>query len=52
MTPVPNRGTVKVQTDRRGHDNPKGFNIRSRISFVALSPPFCNATAPTIANSA
>lgn len=34
------------------HEKPILLNIRSRASRFAASPPFCNATAPTIAYSA
>lgn len=34
------------------HCSPNGHNIRSLTTLLATSPPFCNATAPTIAYSA
>jgi len=34
---------------RLPHLMPSGFNIRSRTIWFAISPPFCSATAPTIA---
>lgn len=33
------------------YDIPRGFNILSRATLVATSPPFCNAIAPIIAYS-